>query len=191
MGYTGQKMSDLTGAAKDAVDPAIRSMVDEGSKRLQRRVQENTPVSEPQRPLRGRPQAPPGTLRESITIKETRKVGDVWEGGVYTEVIYAPFVEEGTGLWGPNHTKYRIEPKDPNGVLAFFTTARTPEGRAMHLGTTYNTTEGTLVFAKYVMHPGSPGQHMFAIGASMVEAEMEDITREGANEWKKRTEAAV
>jgi hypothetical protein len=167
----------------------MRTMADSGGKAMVRRTVENTPVSEPdpQRP----DDHPPGLLRDSIQQKEVMKVetdaGPAWESGAYTDVIYAGFVEEGTGLWGPSASKYRIEPKDPNGVLAFYASSFTPEGRPVVKGS-YNHAEGALVFTKYVMHPGSPGQHMFAIGAAAVEGEFEALMEDGLREWVRRAE---
>jgi very-short-patch-repair endonuclease len=66
-------------------------------------------------------------------------------------------VEWGTGLWGPKHAKYLIVPKKPGGWLSWI-----------------NPRTGQRVFARKVMHPGSPGAHMFAIGAHLTEAEFEE-----------------
>lgn len=170
-------LAGLVRKSKDAVDPALRIMADDGGQEMTDRVVENTPVET-------------GELRTSIQQKAVVRVesasGAAWESGAFTEVVYAAYVEEGTGLWGPRHAKYRIEPKDPNGVLAFYVRVRTPEGRVQFDGN-YNPVEGNLVFAKYVMHPGSPGQHMFAIGASFIEAEFDHITRRGLEEWVRRS----
>lgn len=101
-----------------------------------------------------------------------------WESNVYTEISYAPHVEWGTGLWGPKHAKYIIKPKLPGGVLAFFARLHTPEGKPV-LDEANNPVEGEMVFARYVMHPGSPGQHMLATGAAMAETELDRIGAQG------------
>jgi hypothetical protein len=44
------------------------------------------------------------------------------------------------------------------------------------------------MFAKEVLHPGSPGQHMFAIGAAMTEAAFHEFTRGGLTDWKRDSE---
>lgn len=179
MGYesTGT-LAELVDRSKDAVSPAIRTMVDDGGRRTTELVQENTPVDT-------------GTLRESMRQRRLAWVyvdgAWGWQSGTYTEIEYGPHVEHGTGLWGPEHRKYKIEPRKPGGVLAFFARAKTPEG-TIRMSKDYNAIEGELVFARYVMHPGSPGQHMFAIGFSAAEAEFSEITRPGLEEWVARSE---
>lgn len=192
MGWTTTKaggVSDLVKRSMDAVDPALEMMAEDGGQALVDRVQENTPIGKEQQPLRGQAAPPvPGTLRDSIQQRPVRRIEGGFESGAFTDVLYAPYVEEGTGLFGPRHAKYKIEPKTPDGVLAFFARARSPEGKPI-LDTHYNPAEGGVVFAKYVMHPGSPGQHMFAIGATFVEAEFENLMDRGAQEWKRLSES--
>ena len=71
---------------------------------------------------------------------------------------YAPYVEDGTGLWGPKHAKYEIKPKRPGGWLRWI-----------------DPMTGDPVFARRVMHPGWPGNHMFAIGAALTEQEFDAV----------------
>lgn len=87
---------------------------------------------------------------------------------IANDVEYAQWVESGTGLYGPEHRPYVIVPKDPQGTLAW----RDPKS-------------GRMVFAKKVMHPGSPGNHMLAIAAHVVEFEVESgvIGRAALEEW--------
>lgn len=91
-----------------------------------------------------------GELRESWKTKpvlETRSEDrgfPVFESGTETDVDYAPYVEHGTGLWGPKHKKYEIRPKQPGGMLH------------------WKTAEGHDVYARLVMHPGSKGHNMLA-----------------------------
>lgn len=176
--FTGDSLSDFVGRSKDAVDPAIRQMVEDGGDAVVRWVVQNTPVETHH-------------LRDSINKIRLRRVrtesGEGWESGAETDVDYAPHVEDGTGLWGPKHAKYRIEPKKPGGVLAFFARMKTPEGKPV-LSPDNNPVEGQLVFARYVMHPGSPGQHMFATGVAMAEARFDQITQAGLDQWVRRSE---
>jgi hypothetical protein len=180
MGWESKgSLSGFVQRSKEAVDPALRQIADDGGRFMTQRVIENTPVET-------------SALRDSIRQKAVLKVetvaGPGWESGAFTEVLYGLHVEEGTGLWGPKHAKYRIEPKDPDGVLAFYARVRTPEGKPQ-LDASYNPVEGQLVFARYVMHPGSPGQHMFALGATVTEASYDEIAERGLQEWKRRSEA--
>lgn len=181
MGWStrGGSLADMVRKSNDAVDPALRQMADDGGRVMTERTVENTPVET-------------GELRASIKQKAVIRVesvnGAAYESGAYTDVIYAAYVEEGTGLWGPKHAKYRIEPKTPGGVLAFYVNMKTPEGKT-HFDGSYNPVEGNLVFARYVMHPGSPGQHMFAIGATFVEAEFDHLMQRGVEEWVRRSHA--
>lgn len=174
----GQSLAGMVRQVKDAVGPAIEVMVDDGGQAMQKYVIENTPVETGE--LRA-------SIRQKAVVRIVSMTGTAYESGAYTEVIYALYVEEGTGLWGPHHAKYRIEPKDPNGVLAFYVRVKTPEGKPQFDGS-YHVAEGNLVFAKYVMHPGSPGQHMFAIGAAQVDAQFDHITGRGLEEWVRRSE---
>ena len=89
---------------------------------------------------------------------------------------YAPHVEYGTGLWGPSGAKYPIYPKDPGGLLHWI-----------------DRDSGQHVFAKMVMHPGSPGQHMIAIAGSMAEAEFDGgaIGDGVLGEWARTVEASA
>ena len=176
MGYTSRKsLTTLARRAQRNVDPALKQVADDGGKLMVEKVQENTPVDT--RVLRN-------SIRKRPVRLTTWRGAPTYESGAYTEVEYGPHVEHGTGLWGPKNAKYRIEPKDPNGVLAFFVKG-SPSGIASGAG---STSEGTLVFARYVMHPGSPGQHMFAIGVAFVEASFDEVAQRGLNTWATRTE---
>lgn len=130
------------------------------------------------------------TLRESIKEKHVVRLKWGWSGGIYTEIDYAPHVEYGTGLWGPKHAKYKIEPKKPGGVLAFYARMTTPEGKAI-LGADNNPIEGGLVFARYVMHPGSPGNHMFTIGGAWAEFRLPQIGNEGLRLMRRYAERKI
>lgn len=70
------------------------------------------------------------------------------ESQVASNIDYAPHVEYGTGLWGPNKAKYPIVPKKPGGWLRWI-----------------DPKTGKEIFARKVMHPGSPGRYMVSKGA--------------------------
>lgn len=145
MGYSGGRLAPWFGTG--LVEKACMRMAVRGGGALTERTAALTPVDT-------------GHLRESwrripvvILADELGRV--VYESGTETDVGYAPDVEWGTGLWGPKHAKYLIEPKKPGGWLHWIS----PEGED--------------VFAKRVWHPGSPGRHMVAIAVAATEAEME------------------
>lgn len=162
----GQSMTDFCQAAADAVQDAGQWLAKQVTKEFKQQTERNTPRET-------------GALREDIHEKEVVRLSWGWEGGIFATLEYAPYVEHGTGLWGPKHAKYKIEPKKPGGILAFFSRLQTPEGHpVLSPKAGKNIEEANLVFARYVMHPGSPGQHMFAIGGAMAEHAMERIGRE-------------
>lgn len=121
-----------------------------GASRFREVVKEHTPVDT-------------GHLRDSYHLRPVIEVvdlhGRVYESGVFTEVDYGPYVEHGTGLWGPKHAKYLITPKNPDGWLHWV-------GK-----------DGQDVFRKFVWHPGSPGAHMFTISAGVVEEALPELLR--------------
>jgi hypothetical protein len=106
--------------------------------------------------------------QKPVTVVHEQGGAAVYESGVATDVDYAPYVEHGTGLFGPHHRKYRIRAK---GKAA---------GGSDYLRFVIG---GKVIFAKQVWHPGSPGQHMVAISASMVEAQFDQIMRPILAEW--------
>jgi hypothetical protein len=107
-----------------------------------------------------------------------------WEGTVFTEVEYAPYVEHGTGLWGPKRAKYKIEPKEPGGVLAFAPYMRNAAGGVI-LDVAGSPSRGNTVFTRHVMHPGSPGAAMFRIGAVITEAEADEWSYQALRMWER------
>jgi hypothetical protein len=106
-----------------------------------------------------------------------------WEGTVFTEIAYAEHVEYGTGLWGPKHAKYKIEPKTPGGVLKFAPYSRGANG-AVILDVQNGVVKGGPVFARYVMHPGSPGAAMFRIGATLTEHQVNEWSAQAMLRWR-------
>jgi hypothetical protein len=117
-----------------------RAMAEKGGKELKRLIETKTPIDT-------------GHLKDSWEQKAVSRSADylgfaVYRSSVETNVDYAPYVEHGTGLWGPHHAKYPIRPKNPDGYLHW-------------IGD-----QGEDVFAKLVMHPGSPGAHMVALSVA-------------------------
>src|SRR5262245_34093277 len=114
-----------------------RSIAERGGNEMQEWTIKNTPIDS-------------GNLRTSwyvLPVKRIRHLlGPAYQSGTETRVEYAPYVEHGTGLWGPSKSKYWIRPKNPDGYLRW----RDRE-------------TGQWVYAKAVRHPGSPPQHMVAI----------------------------
>lgn len=175
----GVKLGTVARRAQQGAELAGYHMTDDGGKRMTGWVKKNTPVDTTH-------------LRDSIEQMAVKVYPWGWESGAATDVDYGPHVEHGTGLWGPKHAKYKIEPKKPGGVLAFFARVTTPEGvPLMSEQSGQNLKTGNLVFARYVMHPGSPGQHMFAIGTEMTEHELPLIEREGVRVMRRYTEVGA
>ena len=61
-----------------------------------------------------------GRLWRSVRRKPragVENLGRIKRISIGTNVKYAPYLELGTGLWGPNRAKYEIKPKRPGGVL--------------------------------------------------------------------------
>lgn len=156
----------------------------DGIERLQANIEVNTPVETTH-------------LRESYKSTDVEYKAEMfngmlvycWTGKVYTEVEYAPHVEYGTGLWGPDHAKYKIAPKKPGGVLRFTPYARGAGGDVI-LDVQNGVSKGRPVYARFVMHPGSPGQAMFRIGAILTEAQIHQWSRAALEEWRMRVMTA-
>lgn len=147
MAYVGGSLTSLFGeVAKHATADVAPRIARKGGDRMHELAAANTPVRT-------------GNLR---TAWYQTPVFEASYGGIGTghrvevknDTDYAAYVESGTGLWGPKHAKYPILPKDPGGWLAW-------RGK-----------DGEMHFAKKVMHPGSPGNHMLAIAAHVTEAEL-------------------
>ena len=183
MGYEGAKLTDAVAVVREETEQLMRDLADDGIKFWKGVTTRNTPI---ETFLKRADTKPPYHLRDSWELRDllifTEPEGVVYQRDLYTEVEYAPYVEEGTGLWGPAHAKYRIKPKRPGGWLSWI--ARD----------TYVRRDGSIVkpgdrvFAKEVLHPGSPGAHMVAIGAHMTEAEFETWARPAVRAWERRIE---
>lgn len=160
MAYTGGRLTPWFSAGP--VHRFCHDAAQEGGRRFKDAVRDRTPVDT-------------GRLRDSYEEKPVTVVeepqGRVYESGPFTEVEYGPFAEHGTGLWGPKHAKYEIRPKDPDGFLHWV-----------------DPNTGQDVFAKRVMHPGSPGAHMFQIAAAETEAMLEEIVQARLEAWAAETE---
>ena len=124
---------------------------------LEGRVKRNTPVRT-------------GRLRSSIVHK-----GGGLRYEIGTDVKYARYVEEGTGLFGPRKRKYPIEPRNKK-ALAWPATGQTAAG----LGRGPQGTSkrgGSLIVRKRVMHPGIKGVHMFERTAKEERSAVEGIVK--------------
>jgi hypothetical protein len=167
--YVGRRLEPLFN--RSLIDNTCRDMANHGGERMTAIVKQNTPIGH--QPFTEN--YVPGRLRESIEKKllvvTRRPNGSVYVSGAETHVEYAPFVENGTGLWGPHRAKYEIRPKRPDGWLSWI-----------------DQETGERIFAKRVMHPGSPGNHMFAIGVHLTEHEFHLWGQRMAHTWARRQE---
>lgn len=145
-----------------STERAGRNMVRVGVHEASAIAAQNTPVDT-------------GDLREhwetSVQIIKTMTfLGVGWRGEWFNGLSYAEYVDQGTGLYGPEHRKYLIVPKSPGGTLHWV-----------------NSATGADVFAKAVLHPGSPGQHMLAISANVLESTWPNMMRGVMRNWARET----
>lgn len=165
MGYKGGSLTSLFGpVAQEATAVAARRMAERGGDKMVDVAVANTPIDS-------------GNLRTSWyqlpTTKGMYRGAPSYTSGVATDVPYAPYVEHGTGLFGPKKAKYVIRPKNPGGMLSWVG----PGGR---------------VFAHEVMHPGSPGQHMVAIAGEVAEDVADDALYPPIlDEWRQTIEGGA
>lgn len=168
MGWEGRLPGSPPPKFADSFDtsPAERFLyaaAQEGGELMVRNVRSKTPVD------LGHLLA---SIEQKMVVVTWGPRGDlVYESGAETNVEYAPYVEEGTGLWGPRAARYEIRPRDPDGWLRWI-----------------DPNTGQPVFAKRVMHPGSPGAHMFAIGAALTEAQFERHIQARLRRWAREQE---
>lgn len=159
MGYRGGRLApwfDSTGTTETA-----KKMAEDGGKRMTELAGSYSPVKT-------------GLLwqswKKSMLTTISMGIDVLYQSGTETDVEYAPYVEFGTGLWGPKHATYVIRPKKPGGVLHFFAK------------------DGTEVFTTLVIHPGSPGQHMVAHAVQDLEVALPVISEVWLLEWAQKTE---
>ena len=161
MAYIGGKLAPWFDSAYITV--TLRNMARLGARRGRELTEAHTPIET-------------GDLLKSWKESGVQKVigavipGTGYGASWYSELEYAPYVEHGTGLYGPEHKKYLIVPKTPGGTLHWVGAG------------------GGDVFAKAVMHPGSPGAHMVAKGAAELEAGLEAVLRPALSNWARVTE---
>lgn len=175
MGYVGATLTPLFDA--DPSERALRRMARRGADRMLDYVVANSPIDS-------------GNLRTSWRTKalriEVRAGRWAYATGVETDVDYAPFVEHGTGKWGPTGMPYVIEPKHPGGSLRF----QPRTGGVVQSGLGAGQPEvGGFIYRKRVLHPGSPGQHMLATAVAMTEATLNATMEPELRRWKAEQEA--
>lgn len=158
MPYVGDRLAPLFDTGP--LDRALVRMANEGGDELHDLVVMNTPIDG-------------GNLRSSwyrTPAVEEGRTRRAWRSWVRTEVEYAPYVEWGTGLFGPEHRKYLIEPKEPGRMLSWVS-------------------GGRRFFAHRVWHPGSPGQYMMASAAARLEATLPSRLQPELERWAHEQEA--
>lgn len=167
MGYVGGSLVSLfNDEPQKATDLAARRMSAKGADRMHELAAMNTPVES-------------GVLRTSWYQLPVNKVHygtwPAWRSGIANDVDYAPYVEYGTGIYGPEHRPYVIVPK-----RAPFLAWRDPA-------------TGKWIRARKVIHPGSPGNHMLAIAAHVTEAETDsgELMQGPLDEWARAVEASA
>ena len=161
MGYVGGKLAPWFGSKP--VDAFMRAAPVLVAKEGREIAEKNTPVDT-------------GELRSAWKSDDKPRraatfVGIGWEASWMNETEYAPYVNYGTGLFGPEGKKYLILPKKPGGTLHWVDRAT-----------------GEDVFAKRVLHPGSPGNYMLEISADFIEATWDKLLRPLLRVWARRME---
>jgi hypothetical protein len=166
--YRGDEMADLF--RPGPLERAVHDVADEVADELHSRVAELSPIDESGRGRGGNLKTswykePPIGSRKATVAGEA-----VYRAWVRTDVDYAAHVEWGTGLWGPHASKYEIKPKLPGGTLSWINRA------------------GLRVYARRVMHPGSPGRHMMQNAAAQTQARLERIAEGPMRRWRREQE---
>ncbi|MET0604405.1 MAG: HK97 gp10 family phage protein [Baekduia sp.] len=167
MAYVGGSLTSLFGQKPQAATKlAARDMAAKGADRMHEVAAQNTPVKT-------------GRLRTGwyqLPVTKTHYlIAPAFRSGIANDYKYAPFVEYGTGLFGPRHRAYVITPKK-----APFLAWRDP-------------VTGQWIRARKVLHPGSPGNHMVAIAAAVVEAETDagPLMQVILDRWAREVEASA
>jgi hypothetical protein len=155
MGYTGGKLAPWFD--NKPVDFLLRNAAVLVVTNAREIAEKNTPIET-------------GDLRAAWmsdkVASQIQMVGLGWEAKWFNKLEYAPYVNYGTGLYGPEHKAYLILPKKPGGTLHWV-----------------DRITGQDVFAKAVLHPGSPGNYMLEISADTIEATWDKIIRPVLRQW--------
>ena len=161
MAFIGGKLHPWFSTTPNKV--ALKNMVRVGTEYASEIAAANTPVES-------------GYLRSNWNVTKPFPtmtfLGYGWQAEWENDSDYAAFVNWGTGLYGPEHRKYLIVPKRPGGSL-HWVDRLTGEDR----------------YAKYVWHPGSPGNHMLEISAGMLEANWTRMVKPVLVKWAEQVEA--
>lgn len=160
MPYVGGKLHPWFDTGKN--DKALQLMATTVAKEGREVAEKNTPVDT-------------GDLRahwkSSAKASQAELVGVGWKAEWSNSLEYAPYVNYGTGLYGPKHKKYLIVPKTPGGTLHWV-----------------DRLTGQDRFAKAVLHPGSPGNYMLEISADVIESTWEKIVQPILRLWARQVE---
>lgn len=170
--YRGPSLAHCFDFVDDAAEFS-RHLAREGGARMVENVKLFTPVGHNPHAENYVPGDLLASINEKLMVVYPSARGMVYETGAETNLDYAPYVEHGTGLWGPARAKYEIRPKNPNGWLRFHDKA------------------GNVIFAKRVLHPGSPGAHMFTQGAHLTEVMFKEWADREAERWCVEREAQI
>ena len=187
--YRGIRLAELVQAVEAETNRTGLELCDAFAEYGQERIRENTPVQTAR--LRRSWKLTPARAGKIAVggYVSARWSGRVWRAFVTTDVPYAEFVEKGTGLWGPRRRKYKIEPKKPGGVLVFRPYLREDGSVVLDLDNT--PARDGKVYRSFVMHPGSPGQHMVRIGTAKAEHDDQVWSKEPLAKWASRVEARM
>ena len=130
----------------------MRRRADETGDDVKDRVQRRTPIGREIDRRTGRDMGPTADLRRSVTkIRVQKPAPNVWRSGAYSIRSYVAHVEYGT-------RRHIIRPR----------TGRV--GRHGKAATLRFWTNGQLVYARMVNHPGAPGHFMFRLGLEEAQA---------------------
>lgn len=161
MGYVGGKLAPwFDSAPAEAFVKAAPVLVAREAKEIAR---QNTPVDTGELRSAWQSDAKP---RRAVTY-----VGLGYEASWFNRLDYAAYVNYGTGLYGPEAKKYLIVPKKPGGTLHWV-----------------DRLTGQDVYAKFVLHPGSPGNYMLEISADFIEATWQKLVQPLLKVWARTTE---
>lgn len=169
MGYSGARLAPLF---DDHLSTAAAvKLAESGADLILKETKQNTAIDDSPFPSRA-----PGTARASWRKKHLsvskHGAATVYDTGVESEDKVTLYLEYGTGLYGPEHHAYTILPKNPGGMLRF-----------------YSRKSGQWVVTRKVIHPGIPPQRPLATGMALAEARMEMHVRPIMEAWVRAAEA--